>query len=87
MFNLIDELPKPKCATIGVNTRPHVCESKQAKDRKNERARSYAEDDENLKDCETINQRNEALHHKIKGCRCGIPARVDVYYFDHGNAS
>ncbi|XP_045479995.1 uncharacterized protein LOC123684678 [Harmonia axyridis] len=86
VFNLIDELPKPECATIGVNTKPHVCQTKEAKDRKNQRAKSV-DGDKNIGDCDIINHRDEVIHHKIKGCRCGIPARVDVYYFDHGNAS
>ncbi|KAK9885656.1 hypothetical protein WA026_012420 [Henosepilachna vigintioctopunctata] len=91
IFNLVDELPKPKCTSVGVNTKPTFCnyglQSKNIKDQENQRAKCSIQEEESVKEYETINKRNETIQQKIKGCRCGSPARVDVYYFDHGNAS
>ncbi|KAL3266752.1 hypothetical protein HHI36_010912 [Cryptolaemus montrouzieri] len=91
IFSLIDELPKPKCTSKGVNTKPfildHYLQSKDIKDQRNQRAKTcYDEKDGSVKEYTTMNRRNETIHHKIK-CNCGAPTRVDVYYFDHGNAS
>lgn len=86
IFNLVDELPKPKAQNIGTNTRNIINNELTNKAEKKQR-KSLNYNEESIGDLETMKKRNEFLHQKVKDCHCGLPTRVDVYYFDHGNAS